>query len=90
MTLADEKPSRHTRVLHNFTAFKFENEYFFLMEFSVLITNLTLFFHYDVIFMIHRALFRVFAISENKYRRRMKFTSNGAECMSSYMRSRGN
>ena len=59
------------------------------MEFWALITNLR-FFHYDVIVMLHRALFRVFFdISKTAHHRKTKLTPNDPEHMIFYMRSGG-
>ena len=54
------------------------------MEFWPLITNLILFFNYDVILRVHASIvcviFRLFCdISRTTYRRTLKFTSNDAE-----------
>ena len=59
------------------------------MEFWALITNSTLFFHYDVTLMLHRALFRVFFDISKTTHRRSTLTPHDAEQMISYMRSRG-
>ena len=59
------------------------------MEFWPLITNLILFFNYDVILRVHASIvcviFRLFChISRTTYRRTLKFTSNDAESTISY------
>ena len=59
------------------------------MEFWLLITNLILFFNYDVILRVHASIvcviFWLFCdISLTTYRRALKFTSNDAESTVSY------
>ena len=59
------------------------------MEFWPLITNLILFFNYDVILRVHASIvcviFRLFCdISRTTYSRTLKFTSNDAESTISY------
>ena len=60
------------RVCHNFTIFDFCEAYPFLMGFWTMITNLILFFDYDVILRLHDALmtsfFAIFLYLENYLR----------------------